>query len=313
MFVVDTLLPIFLIIALGFEIRHRGIMSAELQAGLTTLVFRFALPALILGSMLTAKGLASDSWRLLQVLYAAMGVMLVLGLVFCRIAKLDGPTSAAFVQAAYRGNWAFVGLPVVASVFADKPQVIDTMLLAMGPMVLGFNVVAVILLLAGKHSLRRKSLRPMLVGIVKNPLLIACFFGIVWIAARQAMPQLLAPTFLVKTLSVLGRMALPAALICVGANIASVPLGHRVRLAVVASLTKVFLMPLIGYGLCVWFGVEGDMRFVAIILLAIPTAVSSYIMADRLGGDSELAAGCVVLSHLLSAASLTAVLLFFGG
>ena len=312
MFVIDTLLPIFLIIALGFEIRHRGIMSAELQTGLTSLVFRFALPALILKSMLTAQGIASDSWRLLEVLFAAMGIMLVLGLVFCRIAKLSGPTAAAFIQAAYRGNWAFVGLPVIASVFKGKQQVIDTMLLAMGPMVLGFNVVAVILLLAGKHSLRRESLRPVLVGIVKNPLLIACFFGIIWVVAKQALPQLAAPVFLTKTLSVLGRMALPAALICVGANIASVPIGHKIRLAVIASLAKVALMPLIGYGLCVWFGLDGDMRFVAIILLAIPTAVSSYIMADRLGGDAELAAGGVVISHLLAAGSLTAVLLIFG-
>ncbi|MBT3277839.1 MAG: AEC family transporter [Phycisphaerales bacterium] len=312
MFVAETLLPIFLIIALGFEIRHRGIMTADVQAGLTALVFRFALPALILGSMLTAKGFSIESWRLLEVLLVAMVVMLAVAFVFCRIFKLTGPTTAVFLQAAYRGNWAFVGLPVIQSVFAKKPEVIETMVLAMGPMVLGFNVVSVLLLLAGKHSLRRESIRPLLGGIVRNPLLIACFFGIVWVFSRQALPDLAAPGFLIRTLREFGEMALPAALICVGANIASVPIGHKVRLAVTASLAKVALMPLIGYGLCVWFGLEGDMRRVAIILLAIPTAVSSYIMADRLGGDAELAAGCVVLSHLLSAGSLAAVLLLFG-
>ena len=53
--------------------------------------------------------------------------------------------------------------------------------------------------------------------------------------------------------------------------------------------------------------VEGSPSGVALILLACPTAVASYVLADQLDGDAALSAGAIVASTLLSVVSLGVV------
>ena len=76
-----------------------------------------------------------------------------------------------------------------------------------------------------------------------------------------------------------------------------------------AALFKVALAPLIGYTVARGLNLSGDMLVIALLYSATPTAVASFVMADQMGADKELAAAIIVISTLLAFPALAAVLL----
>jgi len=80
-------------------------------------------------------------------------------------------------------------------------------------------------------------------------------------------------------------------------------------LACRAAFFKVAISPLIGYTIGRALGLEGDYLLIAVLLSATPTAVASFVMADQMGADRDLAAAIVVVSTLLAFPALATVML----
>jgi hypothetical protein len=175
-------------------------------------------------------------------------------------------------------------------------------LLAFGPLVVLHNALGVIVLLAAGRRLDRAAIRKMALGIVTNPLLLACAAGLSYSLTPWALP---AP--IERTLSLFGRFTLPAALLCIGASLASTPLRGQVGRALAATGIKLAAAPLTGLLVARFIGADATETAVALIMLACPTAVASYVLAGQLGGDEDLAASAVVVSTIGSIASLAAV------
>jgi predicted permease len=72
----------------------------------------------------------------------------------------------------------------------------------------------------------------------------------------------------------------------------------------------VALTPLLGLACARLLGIDGPALVIALLFLACPTAVASYVMADQLGGDAELAGRIVILATLLSGPALAVVILW---
>ena len=142
----------------------------------------------------------------------------------------------------------------------------------------------------------------MLVQVAINPLLVACVVGVLISLSGFALPGPIN-----RTLGELGNFALPLALLCVGGKIAATKLRGNIRLPLLASAIKLAVGPVVGWFAAGWLGVGRIETAVALIMLACPTAVASYVLTEQLGGDSALSAGAVVVSTILSIASLAAV------
>jgi predicted permease len=71
-------------------------------------------------------------------------------------------------------------------------------------------------------------------------------------------------------------------------------------------------MPAIGYALTCAAGVTGDARLIALLYLASPCAVTSYVMADQMGADKDLAGSAIVLSTLFCLPVMALILIVFG-
>ena len=56
-------------------------------------------------------------------------------------------------------------------------------------------------------------------------------------------------------------------------------------------------------------GFSGDTLLTALLYLASPCAVTSYVMADQMGADKELAGSAIVLSTLLCLPVMALILL----
>jgi len=97
----------------------------------------------------------------------------------------------------------------------------------------------------------------------------------------------------------------------IGATLAYSRVSGRKNFAFVASIIKVALTPLIGFAIALLIGLGSGETRIALIYLACPTAVLSFIMAENLGGDGKLAAAIVLISTILSVVSLAAIVAFF--
>ena len=301
--VFSTLAPVFLIVALGVALRRTNFLSAEFFSGANRLVYWVGLPVLLFSRLWRAESL-QDGWTAFLLALAGMAACLAAALVAAAFLRLPGPKKGAFLQGSFRANLAYVGLAVVSFAFpepeAERASTLAIIVLAgLAPI---YNVVAVVVLLAGRHRLEAKALARMGRSIVTNPIIIACVAGI-----GMSLSGVAAPVAVERTLGAVGRFALPIALLCIGGAIASTPIRSRAFPAFLAATIKVGVGPAVGVGLAWLIGAGPTETRVAAIMLACPAAVASYVLADQLGGDGPMAAGIVVASTILSAAALSLV------
>ena len=217
--------------------------------------------------------------------------------------RLKAASVGVFTQACFRGNLGFVGLPVVQLVADGDAPTVGRAVLVFAPAMVLYNVLGVAgLSLAGQRS-APGAVRRLIVALATNPLLIAAAVGVALLFA-----PLRPPVALLRTLELLGDTAAPLALISLGGAVVSYPIRSHLLAASAASLLKLAALPAVTFLLAAALGVPDGDRAILLIFAATPTAVASYVLAVKLGGDPALAAGTIALSTLLSVVSLATVL-----
>ncbi len=307
--IVETLAPIILLLALGAALARGRFLGREFMIDLNRLVFYLALPSLIFMSIASAEEPADDTVRLIGVLAATTLLAAALAWVLAvGVLRLPGAVVGTFVQSAFRGNFLFVGLPILTYALADlggaeRERAMATIFLAITPIMALYNVLAVIVLQASRHRLGRGSFVLMGLSMARNPLIIACLAGLVFMAAGWSVP-----VFIGRSLEALGGAAVPVALLCIGGSLHSLRLVGNRRAIVATSIVKVFVGPVIAYAIGSWAGIVGVEMRILLVFAACPTAAAAFIMSKQMGGDESLAAGSIALSTLLSVVSLALAL-----
>jgi len=299
---------VFLVIVLGTGLGRAGTISPQIRQGLNRLAYWVGLPAFLV-LKISRTDLGSGPFN------TAFALMLV-GMAACFVVaniigwalRLPSKSQGAFVQAAYRGNLVFVALPVILYSIRGLPPIEQArvealVLLAIVPMVVVYNVVSVVVLVMHQHREGQHPFRHMLRQLATNPLILACLTGFLLNVAGLRLP-----VFAELTLEALGRSAFPMALLAIGAQLARTRIGAHTGRAVGTALVKVVVSPLAGYVVGRWLGLGAVELRAALVLLATPTAVASFVLTEQLGGDAALASGAVVVSTLLSMVSLSVVL-----
>lgn len=311
----NALLPLFFIILLGAILRRRGFIGEGVATQLNRLLFWVGLPALLFYKAAEPVGDWQPVWRLLVVLSVGLVGCIVAAAAWCALVRAPRRQWAAAVQGAFRGNLAFVGLPVLLRVLppdalAGGMPTETLAVLLLGVAVPLYNVVGITVLLAGQvHDGGTRPVGRHLLRIVwhagTNPLVLACLAGFAWAAfVRQPLPLLVH-----DTCATLGEMTVPLSLLCVGAFLRLNVLRGHLALALAVTTIKVALAPLLGYLCARWLQLPAEMTRVALIYLACPTAVASFIMAEQMQADAELSAAIIVLTVLGAIPALTLVLL----
>jgi hypothetical protein len=312
MLVINTLSPLFLIVAAGVILRRSGFVPAEFFKVGGRLVYWVALPCLLFEKTAASGGGGDAAMRVCLVLAAGMAACVIVAYLVGWLLGLERPSLAAFVQGGYRGNLAYVGLPVVLfSMAGATGQATDQMeafaVLAIAPLVPVYNMVAVVVLLAGQKrdgSAASGRVGRILVGTVTNPLLLACAAGLAWSMTGRALPGVVE-----RTCSTIGNMALPLVLMGLGASLTLKAVRGTVVPALASATIKVAVGPIAGYLVGRQLGLTPGQLRVGLLYLACPTAVVSFVMAEQLNSDSRLTASIIVVATFLSIPALAVVLL----
>jgi len=294
--VLASILPIFLVIALGVAGARRGWFPAQFIEPANRLAYNLAIPALIFRSV--AKAPLAEALQPLPMLLALVSVTVgwLLAVAVARLAfgqsPAKNPARASFIQGSIHGNQAYIGLAVVY--YALGQAGLHAAALVVAVIIITQNLLAVV-------SLHHWGSGPVqgsspVKAVLLNPIIMASAAGLVYSLAGLPLPAVLD-----QSLNILAGLGLPLALLIIGAKLSAGRLsGNRRELTLIAIL-KLLAMPALGWGLLALAGQEGLPLKVTVILLASPTATISVIMAGHLGGDARLASENVTLTHACSA------------
>lgn len=307
--IINILAPVFLIIVLGVLLKRTNFLSAEFVRGLNNLVYWIGLPCLMFYEIVTARydGLAAGKTFLVTLF--GMAASIIAAYLAARPLKIPPASVGTFVQGAFRGNLMYIGLPIIFYSFAfdtDKSVMTNTAVLVLAFLVPFYNIAAVIVLLASQHKIDRLIFGKILGQVIINPVVIATAAAFIYKAVFHSLPLSLE-----RTASAIGDIALPLALLGIGGAIAEGKFENHRGPAFICSVIKCFLTPAIGLLFVYIFRLSSNEARIALIYLACPAAVVTYVMADQLEGDPKMAATTVLLSTLLSVFSLAAVLAIF--
>ncbi len=299
----NSILPIFSIILLGFVLKLRGIIPAGFMTPANQLVYYVALPAMLFVTM--AKAPFKDNYQLGAAL-CLMGPLVILcflALLVSRFLRLPPGPQATFIQTSFHGNLGFLAYAI--AYYALGPDHFPRTLILSTFLMVGQNVLSVWVL--NQFGTRRRESDhpwlPMIRQTVNNPVILAVVIGCVYSALGLPLPKALR-----QGLEILSGLALPMALLLIGASLSFGALQARLRELAWLGALKLVGLPLAGYLILSWAAVHESLMLPALILLAAPPATVSYVMAAELGGDTHLAAMSVSVFTLVSALTYSALL-----
>lgn len=292
---IDAFLPTFGLIALGLILRRRVLRDDSVWRGLETLTFWVLLPALLAHSIsrveLSTLPLASLGTILWATLLAATGSAIAISRLFGH----DRAAMTSIVQGGIRFN-TYTALGIASGLYGEAG-------LAVGGVVAGLVVTGAQIILAVVFVVsdgRRVSPLRIVVQVVSNPLLLGCLVGFAF-AAAGGMPPGIGP--LARSL---GQASLALGLLCVGAGLSLSSLREAPATQVAIAVQKLVAVPLLSLALAAASGVGGMPVSVAILVMAMPTATTGYVMARALGGNARLMAAIITLQHVAALVTLPA-------
>lgn len=279
------LLPDFLIILFGCLLKRRFGYGGDFWLQLEKLVYYVLFPVMLFRSVVGSSLDLREAGDMVLVGFAFTLTGVGLGMAGRWLSRDDSRSFASSVQCAFRFN-TYIGLAVIDRVAG--PAGVATFALLVGFIIPLANAAAVWFL--ARHSggsLWRELLR--------NPLILATLGGLLCKGIGIELPAALE-----RIGNLFSVTAITMGLLCVGAGLRLGALRARLALVNYLTVVKLLVLPAVAIGCAALLEVGGTYRQAAVILAALPTASSAYILATRMGGDGQLVASIITL-HVFAA------------
>ncbi|RZV11005.1 hypothetical protein BDK88_2234 [Natrinema hispanicum] len=210
--------------------------------------------------------------------------------------------SVAIVQS-YHSNLGYLGLPLVAATFDASVTAIASVVLGVVTLTQMPLTILVLSTLNGADVSLAKELR----GLVTNPVLATLVGGLAVGSLGLSIPSAAA-----TGLDAVGSLALPIALLCVGASLQVDPADVDLEATATVVALKIGLMPVLAWAVFSTLAVDSATFTASVVMFGTPTAVSTFVFANELGGDREFASLNVFVTTLLSIATLFVLITLVG-
>lgn len=326
----NAVLPIVLLILLGYFLRQKDFLSADFVKVGNKLVFKICLPCSLFINVYDVAGFEIIQWDVVLYCVVMVFVICLLGVLLALATTKQLSRRGAVAQSVFRSNMAIIGLSLASALGGDAAVAMTSVISAFT--VALFNVLAVLVLsmFAEGDGKEKQDFRKILLNIVKNPLIIGIALGMLSLLIRSLQTTLFGqPVFLLKrdlkfvytVLNNLKSLASPFALIVMGGQFTFSAVKGMWKEILSGTLGRIVMAPLVGIGCAVLltklgvFHCDASVYPALIALFGSPTAVSSAIMAGQMGADEQLATQLVVWTSIGSIFTifLTVVILMSTG
>ncbi|MBI5389181.1 AEC family transporter [Candidatus Woesearchaeota archaeon] len=286
--IITLIIPLFLLIVLGYALKHYRFLNEEEASALNKVAFYIALPALLFSSI--AQFSITQVFSLQLVATGIAVTILLFVFAYPLSWKMDPKKRGSFTTCCFRANLGYLGLPVVFAVLGQsgvaKAAILQGILV---PVYVGLTIA---ILLSGK----RYGLFYVFKKTVTNPLFVSTLLGILFSALSIPLPHAI-----IRAMDLLSDISLPLVLMVIGTRIDASNLKVYLSTNITSALFKLAIAPLTAFAVFAWL-LPTDMETmkVGILMMAMPTAVATYSFAKEFDADDKLAASAVSFNTLLS-------------
>jgi malate permease and related proteins len=297
-----NILPVFLVLFLGAGAKRAGFFPDVFLKAANRVVFYIGIPALLFIKLSSAPFHETCNMNLALISSLSIGIVWLVSLVFVKFrlfSSLQSASAASFIQSSMHGNIGYIGLAVVFYSLGNNGMSIAGFLAPF--IIISQNILSVFSfnIYSGRKRKTIPSLIKILMSIFLNPIIISSLVGITF-----SFYGLKLATFLYRFLEIVAGMALPMALLIIGASLSLAAISKNLYWLFSSSLLKLLFLPGLGIVLLHNAGVHSFSIEVAATLLGAPTATVSVVMSSEMEGDVRFASTAVTLSTLLSLLTL---------
>lgn len=286
---------LFILIGLGALGAKTGLLRPEGKQTLSNLLVNLVVPAMIINSY--RMEFSAEILHNLMAAFALSTLSILLGLIITLLftARSRDSRTPIFRFACVFSNAGYMGLPLISALFGSEGLLYASAFFTM------FNL----LLWTVGYSMVSGSSDPKAVvkSLAHTPAIYAVLVGLAIYLLQIPIPALLA-----QPISLLGAMNTPLSMLITGMLIAAGDLKSIVCSRPIWKLAAVRMLVI--PALCLGaFALLGLFRFgmaaqVVLLLECCPAAAITSVFAVQFGHDEQFAAGCVVLTTLLSILTL---------
>lgn len=302
--VLGLVLPLFGLIFLGFAAARITRRPLDELGWLNTFIIYFALPALFI--QLLSKTPVEELTEWSYIFGAIASTYIVFALMFAFSRWRGGATDESTIKglAASYGNIGYMGPGLALIIFGEQAAVPVALIICFENIV--HFTVAPLLIGIGRNdgSSALDLLGDVARRILFNPLILGVVAGVL-----MAWGGVSAPLPLERVFDYLARAAAPCALFAMGVSLALRPLTRvPADMSLIVAL-KLVLHPVICYVVLSWVGNFSETwLFTAVLLAGLPTATNVFVLAQQYGVWIQRASASVLLTTILSVATLTALI-----
>lgn len=301
--VLQSLVPVFLLVALGVFLKHTLLKSENAWDSLEDLTYYILFPALLFLATATADLSKAPIWGTFAALVTAIVVsallLLILRVPLQNAFGWSGPSYTSVFQGAVRWN-TYIAVGVASTLLGEIGLALAAVALAsMIPLI---NVLSVVVLARYAPNSPAK-VKHVLWHLLRNPFIWACGLGILLNASGVPLPKVFS-----SFVNALGQASLPLGLMIVGAGLNLKTLAKIDAAVVISTAVKMLLLPAIALTVAYFAGVTGAALAVIAIASSVPSAPNGYMLARQMGGDAPLLARILTIQMLVALVSIPAAL-----
>jgi malonate transporter len=306
MLIITALLPVFLVMALGYGAGQRKLIDNQNVASLNVLLMQFALPVTLFISIAkTPREVILDNGPLALVLALALCITFgIVALVQRRIFKLDLADTAVETLTISFPNFASIGLPLLLPIFGPSASLTVAIAIAVGSVTISPMTLAMLELAKARKADLGHTVTPLhqffvaLSHSVRKPIFVGPVLGLLCVLFGLKLPALL----------VTGFGPLTAATAGIGLFLTGLMLSaqaiHVNGDVVFGVAIKNVIQPLLVYGLALAIGMPTIEAKQAALLMAIPAGFFGLVFGASNGVRTPVAGATLLVSSVAGIVTL---------
>jgi malonate transporter len=303
--ILNTVLPVFGMIALGFGFGKAKIIDQVAGRGISLFVFNAAIPALLFKTVASLDA-GGAPWGLWAAFFGGLTITWIAAAIASRFFdSLDASGGAAASMAAGFGNLALLGTPLALAHFGNAVALPLGMILSVHAPVLWFAAMLHRELSrhSGNFSIIRTA-KELLINLATNAIVVGLLLGSLWRMTGLGLHPIAD-----RMLTMLGDASVPTALFALGLSLAGYSLRGTWSGMFSIIAIKMVLMPVVVF-LLVRFAVPLPPLWgkLAVLFAAMPTGANAFLFASKYDESVAPVSGAIALGTALAAISASLLL-----
>jgi malonate transporter len=298
---------IFVLVAVGYCTARFRLLGEHGVVVLARLVYSVATPALLFEMLAKTPMSSVFSSEVLVAGAAALTIAMVFFVVARLLWRKDMQSSVLGMLAASHANSTNLGIPIATFILGGQQYVTPLVLFQM----VLYQPFAIMLLSLGQPARGKRSSMDAVRGFA-NPMLLGAALGVA--ASATELPR---PVFLDSSLTMIGAMTVPSALLVFGMSFVAGTAFDQEKASKqelwFVVLLKNIAYPVVAYTLARFvFGLDAHATLAATVLAALPTGNMVYVLAVRYNRCQSLARDASLITTLVSIPALFAIIWLVG-